>query len=44
MKTTKRTAIARGLEQPKARKTGPTPHYVYRWKPQELAVVATSQA
>ena len=32
-KTTKHTAIARGLKQPKARKTGPTPHYVYRRKP-----------
>ena len=25
------------------RKTGPTPHYVYRWKPQELAVKTTSR-
>ena len=32
-KTTKHTAIARGLKQPKARKTGPMPHYVYRRKP-----------
>ena len=31
-------------KQPKARKTGPPPHYVYCWMPQELAVMTYSQS
>ena len=34
---------SKGSKQPKARKTGPLPHYVYRWMPQELAVLTCSQ-
>ena len=35
---------SKGSKQPKARKTGPPPHYVYRWMPQELAVSTISQS
>ena len=35
---------SKGSKQPKARKTGPPPHYVYRWMPQELAVLTFSQS
>ena len=35
---------SQGSKQPKARKTGPPPHYVYRWMPQELAVSTISQS
>ena len=35
---------SKGSKQPKVRKTGPPPHYVYRWKPQELAVLTISQS
>ena len=35
---------SKGSKQPKARKTGPPPHYVYRWMPQELAVLTISQS
>ena len=35
---------SKGSKQPKARKTGPPPHYVYRWMPQELAVLTVSQS
>ena len=35
---------SKGSKQPKARKTGPRPHYVNRWMPQELAVLICSQS
>ena len=35
---------SKGSKQPKARKTWPPPHYVYRWMPQELAVLNFSQS
>ena len=35
---------SKGSKQPKARKTGPPPHYVYRWMPQELAVLTCSKS
>ena len=44
LKDTKLTAIARGRKQPKARKKGPPPHCVYRWMPQELALLTFSQS
>ena len=35
---------SKGSKQPKARQTGPPPHCVYHWMPQEQAVVTTSQS
>ena len=35
---------SKGSKQPKARKTGPPPHYVYRRMPQEPAVMTYSQS